>query len=253
MPIVRGNSPGAEVGITLNLSPSIPASSSAEDASAARHYDGFMNRWFLDPVFRAQYPADMVADYAALGYLPRDWASLVRPGDLRQIAVPTDFIGVNYYNRHVARSEKIPERDNRPPTVVVGPNAERTDIGWEVHAEGMFDTLMRVHLEYRPAKILITENGASYGDAPNAHKRIADTRRIRFLRDHLLWARRAIDSGVPLKGDFVWSLMDNYEWDHGYTQRFGITWVDYQTQERILKDSALWYRQVIQENSVPTE
>ncbi len=253
VPIVRRNSAGAEVGITLNLSPSIPASKSPQDADAARHHDGYINRWFLEPVFRGQYPGDMIADYEALGYLPRDWSAIARPGDLPQIAAPTDFFGLNYYNRHVARSERIAEKDNQPRTVTVAPSAEHTDIGWEIYADGLFEMLMRVHLDYRPAKILVTENGASYADGPDGRKRVADTKRIRFLRDHLLAARRALDAGVPLEGYFLWSLMDNYEWDHGYTQRFGIAWVDYATQERILKDSALWYRRVIQDNAVSSE
>ena len=258
VPVIREHSAGAEVGITLNLSPSMPASRSPEDASAARHHDGFMNRWFLEPVFRGQYPDDMIRDYAELGYMPRDWeTSIVRDGDLARIAVPTDFFGVNYYNRHVARSEKIAEEDNQPRTIVVPPGAEHTDIGWEVYAKGIFEVLMRVHLEYRPAKILVTENGAAYSTGPVAgpdgKKHVPDTKRIAFLRDHLAWTQRAIDLGVKVEGYFLWSILDNYEWDWGYTQRFGITWVDYATQERIPKDSAHWYRRVIEENAVPLE
>lgn len=250
VPVVRQNSPGAEVGITLNLSPSIPASKSAEDHAAARFHDGYMNRWFLDPVFRASYPADMVSRYAELGHLPLDWSSLVRPGDLAHIAAPTDFLGVNYYNRHVARSENLPEDKNAPRKVFVAPQREWTDIGWEIYPEGMFEVLMRVHLGYRPDRILVTENGVSYLDGPDAKKRVADARRTSFLRDHLLAAHRAIALGVPLDGYFAWSLMDNFEWDHGYTQRFGLCWVDYETQERIPKDSALWYKKVIEDNAV---
>jgi beta-glucosidase len=248
VPVVRQNSPDAEVGITLNMSPSIPASKSAADHDAARRHDGYMNRWFLDPILRGAYPADIVADYAEEGRLPRDWSSLVRPGDMRHIAAPTDFLGVNYYNRHVARSA---EENNAPRTVFVAPESEWTDIRWEVYAQGMFEVLTRAHLEYRPDKIYVTENGASYLDRPDAHKRVADARRVAFLSAHLLAARRAIDAGVPLAGYFAWSLMDNYEWDHGYTQRFGLCWVDYETQERIPKDSAIWYKKVIEENSVP--
>ena len=249
VPIVRQNSPGAEVGITLNLSPSIPASKSAADYDAARRYDGYMNRWFLDPLFRGAYPADIFADYEQAGYLPKDRAWL-RGGDLRHIEAPTDFLGVNYYNRHVARSAA---ENNAPRTVFVSAPAEWTDIGWEVYAPGMFEVLLRVHLEYRAAKVYVTENGASYLDGPNAQKRVADVRRVTFLRDHLLAARRAMDAGVPLSGYFAWSLMDNYEWDHGYTQRFGLSWVDYRTQERIPKDSALWYRKVIEESAVTAD
>jgi beta-glucosidase len=250
LPVIRRNSAGSEVGITLNLSPSVPASKSPQDYDAARQHDGYMNRWFLDPLFRAHYPADIVADYAALGRLPRDWESLVRPGDMATIAAPTDFLGVNYYNRHVARSESIPESENEPRKVFMEPKADWTDIGWEVHARGLFEVLMRVHLEYRPDKILITENGAAYSDGPDASGRVADAKRVRFLRDHLAEAHRAIGAGVPLAGYFAWSLMDNFEWDHGYAQRFGICWVDYATQRRIPKDSALWLKRVIEDNAL---
>jgi beta-glucosidase len=109
---------------------------------------------------------------------------------------------------------------------------------------------MRVHLAYGPRRIYVTENGASYSVGPSADGRVHDEARVRFLRDHFLAARRAIDAGVPLSGYFVWSLLDNFEWDRGYTQRFGVVWVDYQTQARIPKDSALWYRRVIAENVV---
>jgi beta-glucosidase len=250
VPVIRQNSPLSEIGITLNLSPSIPASKSPEDHAAARFHDGYMNRWFLDPVFRAAYPADMIAEYERRQHLPSDWSSLVRPGDLRIIAAPTDFLGVNYYNRHVARSDSLPEEKNAPRKVFLASKSQWTDIGWEVYPAGMFEVLMRVHLGYRPDKIYLTENGASYNDAPDRDKRVADARRVAYLQSHLLAARQAIDAGVPLEGYFAWSLMDNFEWDHGYSQRFGLCWVDYETQERIPKDSALWYRNVISDNAV---
>jgi len=250
VPTIRRNSPSAEVGITLNLSPSIPASSSPEDADAARRYDGYMNRWFLEPLYHAHYPPDIVADYAAEGRLPSGEMAFVRSGDLRHVAVPTDFIGINYYNRTVVRSDRVPEVKNRPRSVLVAPQSERTAIGWEVYPHGMFEVLMRVHLDYRPPKVYVTENGASFLDGPDPAKRVIDRRRVQFLREHLLAARRAIDEGVPLEGYFAWSLMDNFEWDHGYTQRFGLTWIDYATQERIPKESAFWYRKVIEQNAV---
>jgi len=249
VPIVRSHSRGAEVGITLNLSPTFAASPSAADADAARHYDGYINRWFLDPVCRGEYPVDMVRDYVAKGYLPADGlASLVHAGDLSTIAAATDFLGVNYYNRAVLRSDTVPESQNMPRTVMV--RDEHTDIGWEVYPEGLLEILLRVKKEYAPAKIFITENGASYSEGPDATGRVADARRVRFLHDHILSVHRAIELGVPVAGYFAWSLMDNYEWDHGYTQRFGLTWVDYTTQRRIPKDSAHWYKSVIESNGV---
>ena len=250
IPVVRGNSPGAEVGITLNLSPVVPASASAADEDARRHQDGYMNRWFLDPLYKATYPADMCADYEALGHAP---VAHVCDGDMEAIATGTDFLGVNYYNRTVARSAVVPEAENSPRTVFLAPQAEWTDMGWEVYPQGMYELLVRVHRDFTPPKIYVTENGASYAQGPDAGGRVPDVQRVRFVRDHLLSARRSIDAGVPLAGYFLWSLLDNFEWERGYTQRFGITWVDYSTQKRTLKDCALWYSGVISENAVPID
>jgi beta-glucosidase len=252
VPIVRANSPRAEVGITLNLTPAEPASSSRADRDACRHFDGYFNRWFLDPLHGRHYPADMVADYAAAGRLPAEWSSLVRPGDLATIAVPTDFLGVNYYNRAVVRSE-VPEADNLPRTVFLAPESEWTEMGWEVHPDGLYQILCRLHFDYGPRRIFVTENGASWTDEPEPGGRVRDDRRRVFVKEHLRAARRAIDAGVPLDGYFVWSLLDNFEWDRGYSQRFGIVWVDYATQQRLPKDTALWYRRVIQENTAEVD
>jgi beta-glucosidase len=240
------------VGITLNLSPVTPASNSAADADASRHLDGYMNRWFLDPLYRAEYPKDMCADYHARGYLADARPKFIRDGDMKAISTPTDFLGVNYYNRTVARSDR-PESENQPRAVFLAPESEWTDMGWEVYPAGIFDLLSRVHREYAPPKIYVTENGASYAQGPDESGRVPDAKRVSFVRDHLLEARRSIDAGVPLAGYFLWSLLDNFEWERGYTQRFGITWVDYPTQKRILKDCALWYSGVIAENAVPIE
>lgn len=250
VPVLRKNSPGAEVGITLNLTPTVPASRSAADLDAARHHDGYFNRWFLDPLFGRHYPADMVADYIKAGHLPPEGFTDVRPGDLEIIATPCDFLGVNYYNRTVMRSDKVPEEQNLPRTEHLAPREEWTEMGWEVYPDGLRQILTRVHLEYGPPKLYVTENGASYSDGPDAEGRVRDARRTQFLRDHFIAARRAIDAGAPLAGYFVWSLLDNFEWERGYTQRFGIVWVDYETQRRIPKDSALWYRGVIAANTV---
>jgi beta-glucosidase len=250
VPVIRANSPSAQVGITLNLCPAVPASPSREDHDAARHFDGYFNRWFLDPLFRGAYPSDMLSDYIDRGYLDAEKAPFIESGDLRAIATPTDFMGVNYYNRAVIRSDRIPEAKNQPRTVTLAPESEWTDMGWEIHPDGLFQTLARVAFEYSVPKLYITENGASYSDGPDEHGRIADGRRLRFVRDHLIAAHRAIELGVPLAGYFVWSLLDNFEWERGYGQRFGITWVDYATQMRTPKESALWYRQVIEANGV---
>jgi beta-glucosidase len=126
-------------------------------------------------------------------------------------------------------------------------------MGWEVYPQGLFEVLARLHLEYNVPKLYVTENGASYADAPRAPRRVPDQKRVRYLRDHFLEVRRAIDAGAPVRGYFLWTLLDNFEWDRGYTQRFGITWTDYETQERIPKDSALWYSRVVTENAIPRD
>jgi beta-glucosidase len=252
VPVVRANSRGARVGITLNLTPAEPASASRSDREACRHFDGYFNRWFLDPLYGRGYPADMVADYRAAGRLPADWERLVASCDLKAIAEPTDFLGVNYYNRTVVRSD-VPEHDNLPRTVFLAPESDWTEMGWEVHPDGLYRILCRLHFDYAPGPIYVTENGASWSDPPDGRGRIPDHRRLEFLREHFRAAHRAIQAGVPLKGYFVWSLLDNFEWDRGYGQRFGIVWVDYDTQARLPKDSARWYRRVIESNSAEVE
>jgi beta-glucosidase len=253
VPVIRRNCPGAQVGITLNLSPAIAASGSKADAEACRFFDGYMNRWFLDAVCKGAYPRDMLADYKELGYLTSETPAFIQSGDMEAITARTDFLGVNYYNRTVTRSDRIPESENLPRTVFLAPESEWTDMGWEVYPAGLFETLVRVHREYAPPKIYVTENGASYGERPDSRGHVPDARRLQFVRDHLLATRRAIDAGVPVAGYFAWSLLDNFEWERGYTQRFGMTWVDYETQHRIPKDSAHWYSSVIAENAVPVD
>ncbi|MDQ4075515.1 MAG: GH1 family beta-glucosidase [Chloroflexota bacterium] len=251
VPLIRQNSPAAEVGITLNLTPAEPASPSLADREAARHSDGYVNRWFLDPLYGRHYPADMVADYIEAGHLPVEGMNFVQEGDLQAIAVPLDFLGVNYYTRKVARAEDA--EDNLPQTVFRAPETEWTKMGWEVYPEGLYSLLNRLHFEYHPPKLYITENGASYSDGPDEEGQIDDARRIHYLHDHLHAAHRAIQNGVPLAGYFVWSFMDNFEWAEGYTQRFGVVWVDYETQERLPKASAHWYANAIRNNGFTLE
>jgi beta-glucosidase len=249
LPVIRENSPGAEVGITLNLLHIDPASPSDADREACRALDGGFNRWFLDPLFGKGYPEDVIADHRALGNLPEGPLPFVQPGDLEIAAREIDFLGINYYSRAVVRSAKIAEEANLPVTVVA--EGDKTDMGWEVHPEGLYEVLCRVHREYAPRKIYITENGAAYDTAPSADGKVHDVKRRAYLHGHLEASRRAAEKGVPLHGYFLWSLLDNYEWAHGYAKRFGIVWVDYTTQERIPKESAAWYSEVIRANGLP--
>lgn len=249
VPVIRANSPSSEVGATLNFEIMEPASNSPADMALTRIKDGTYNRWFVSALYGRQYPADIVAHYAP--HFPNGM-DFIQPGDFEAIAAPTDFLGINYYTRSVVRDETA--ADNWPQTH--WPDRPKTDmyndmvlrIGWEIYPEGLYKLLNRLHFEYNPPKFYITENGASFSVGPDENGRVPDERRRAFLRDHIAAARRAMDNGVPLAGYFVWSLLDNFEWAKGYTQRFGMVWVDYETQQRIPKDSALWYRDVIANN-----
>jgi beta-glucosidase len=242
--VIRRDVPDARVGIVLNLLPVYPHTEREDDRTAARLADGNANRWFLDPIFRAAYPADMVELY-------REHMPDVRPDDLQEIAVPLDFLGVNYYLRQIVQADPTGQR---PEGVPVRPeNAEFTDVGWEVYPDGMVDLLRRVTREYAPASIMITENGAAFPDVRVHDGQSHDTERVRYLERHLAAAATAISLGVPLDGYFVWSLLDNFEWAHGYWKRFGIVYVDYPTLERIPKASFDWYRSFIAQHvSQPT-
>lgn len=238
--VIRQNVPNADVGIVLNIVPAYPASEDVKDHEAARRFDGSFNRWYLDPVFRGHYPEDAVADRVRRGHLKGPNLPFVQAGDLEAISTPLDFLGVNYYTRAVVRSDA----DGEPVAVPAVPEERLTDMGWEVFPQGFTEALVRIAREYEPPTIYVTENGAAYADGPDSTGRIDDVRRVDYLRGHLLEARRAIDHGVPLGGYFVWSLLDNFEWAHGYAKRFGLYWVDFDTQRRIPKDSAFWYREV---------
>ncbi|HET9224253.1 MAG TPA: GH1 family beta-glucosidase [Roseiflexaceae bacterium] len=239
VPVLRAGSPGAQVGITLNFSPAYPATDSASDRAAALRHDGFFNRWFLDPLYGRGYPADMVSLYGAM--MPA-----IQDGDLERIAVPTDFLGVNYYNRAVIR------HDSSTPVLETGfehPEGEYTAMDWEVYADALRALLVRLQNDYGPNRMYITENGSAYPDTLTADG-IHDEARIRYLSGHLAAAHAAIGEGAKLEGYFYWSLMDNFEWAWGYSRRFGIVYVDYPTQLRILKDSAKVYRDIIARNGL---
>ncbi|MBX2999390.1 MAG: beta-glucosidase [Caldilineaceae bacterium] len=247
VPVIRANSLDAEVGITLNYTYATPASSSPADMAAARWFDGYFNRWFTDPVYGRHYPADMVADFTAAGHLPNG-LDFVQSGDMEIIAAPTDFLGVNYYTRAVLRDESP---DNGTQTVFT--DLEQTEMGWEIYPEGLYRLLCRLYFDYEAPKLYITENGASYSDGPDADGKVRDHRRTEYMRQHFIAAYRAIQAGAPVKGYFVWSLMDNFEWAKGYLQRFGMVWVDFETQQRIPKESMHWVSRVIAENAVSWE
>ncbi len=243
VPVIRGNCSDAVVGITLNLTPQEPASPSIADRKEATWVDGYINRWFLDPLVGRGYPQDMVNSFGN----PMEF---IQPGDLETIATPLDFLGVNYYTRNIARSNAIPEGDNHARTLFRG--EEITEMDWEVYPEGLYNTLGRLHFEYAFPTIHITENGAAFPDEITPKHQVDDPERLSYIKRHLAMVNEAIQIGVPVKGYFVWSLFDNFEWAFGYSKRFGIVYVDFKTQKRIPKSSAKWYRQVIQENGFTT-
>jgi beta-glucosidase len=232
---LRAAHSGLEVGLSLNLYDCQPASNRPEDVEAARRADGYQNRWYLDPLFGRGYPADMVAWYGT--DFPSDH---VNEGPA--LAADLDFLGVNYYSRRVAAAgpEGLLKVVNRLPA-----DATRTAMGWEVYPDGLTSVLIRLHRDYGVRSLLVTENGAAYHDVPNGSEHIDDPDRREYLASHLTASASAIEAGVPLQGYFVWSLLDNFEWALGYSQRFGLVYVDYATRQRVMKTSGLWYRDLI--------
>ena len=236
--------PGAQVGIVLNMSPihNDPDAPVSEDT--LRFMDGELNRWFADPIFGRGYPQDMLEDYVRMGVLESIEPEFIKPGDMELMGQETDFLGINYYSRQFASSEPEPILAEKRADV------PKTDMGWEVYPEGLFEILERVFREYRPKQLMVTENGASYAEGPDETGKIHDKKRIDYLQNHIRAVWQAIQAGIPVTAYLVWSLMDNFEWERGYLERFGIVYVDYETQKRFLKDSAYWYSDVIRLNEL---
>ncbi len=249
VPVLRSARAGAQVGITLNLSPALPASDSPEDQAAAQRFDMGNNRWFLDPLHGRGYPRELVELYG-------DRMPEIGDNDLDLIATPIDFLGVNYYFPQTIRAAPLSVHplggQNRTPEEEVAAGREITAMGWPVVPEAFTQLLQRVHADYAPKAIYITENGAAFDDKLEDGA-VHDPQRIAYLRSHLDAVLSAINTGVPVRGYFVWSLLDNFEWAYGYSKRFGIVYVDYTTQERVLKDSARFFERVIDESGLPAE
>lgn len=237
LPALRANGAG-QVGITLNFTHYDPASDSEADRAAARRMDGYANRWFLDPIFKGKYPEDVLTYYAGLG-------PVFTAKDMSLISSPIDFLGVNYYTREVVRDAP---GQGLMQTARVEPPGEYTAMGWEVYPEGLYRLLIRITRDYNDPVMYITENGAAYNDVVSEDGHVHDPKRIDYLQKHFDAAHRAIQNGSRIKGYFVWSMMDNFEWAEGYSKRFGLIYTDYPTERRIPKDSALWYQQVIEKN-----
>ncbi|MFW6343121.1 MAG: GH1 family beta-glucosidase [Sediminispirochaetaceae bacterium] len=257
---LRGIDPEARVGITLNLMPVYPETDKTKDRRAANLADQFLNRLFLDPLFKGEYPEELWKKIAL--FRPK-----IEAGEMDLIGEKLDFLGINTYTREWARrSLKTPplffdmtgmkgaEKD------FVKDGVQYTSMGWEVFPEGMHQTLLRIKNEYGNIPVYITENGAAFEDTPvpegegdvyggeravspeEKMLRVHDKKRISYLEEYTAKVAQAIDEGAEVRGYFVWSLLDNFEWAEGYNKRFGIVYVDYETQRRIIKDSGYWYR-----------
>lgn len=241
VPVLREHSrPDAQVGITLSLHPVYPHSEQPRDILAARRHDGFRNRWYLDPLYGRGYPQDVWERYGQ--HVP-----VVQDGDLDTISAKMDFLGVNYYFREVV--EDSPGHGLFDAREIHLENVKRTHFDWEVYPEGLTALLKRVHEDYAPEKIYITENGATFQEEM-VDGRVDDEDRRQFLEDHIQACLNVVKAGVPLQGYFAWSLLDNFEWAEGYDKRFGMVHVDFSTQKRTLKTSGNWYRDFLR---IPVE
>ncbi len=226
-----------QIGIALNLSPVYSEQRSPSAQAAIKLQDGLENRLYLDPVLRGAYPTDVLAVMAKHSAI----TDYMQPGDAQIIGAPIDVLGVNYYN---------PTYVKAGPQVVPGPHPTTAASWATIYPEGLYDLLVRIKADYGDIPLYITENGAAYDDELTPDRQVNDQPRLQFLYDHFGAAQRAITAGVALKGYTVWSLLDNFEWAEGYTQRWGLVYVDYASQERILKRSAQWYQTVIKSNAV---
>jgi beta-glucosidase len=255
---VRAASPGAAVGISLNPAMVRPATAHPGDQAAAALVDGTHNRLFFDPILLGRYPLEIWQHYERFDSEP----SVIHDGDIDVISSPIDFLGVNYYspNTIAARSRAaevraagftIPAGDPDLISADTGamqvgrPDCERTQMGWEIEPGGLSELLVNLNRRYQPPPILITENGAACADYVNPDGAVHDPDRIKYLHDHLRAVLSAREAGVDVRGYFVWSLLDNFEWSEGYSKRFGLTWVDYPTGARIPKASFGWYQSTI--------
>ncbi|GAA2415257.1 GH1 family beta-glucosidase [Actinomadura vinacea] len=256
---MRARHPDHRIGAAVNLYAVSPASGADRDLDAARRVDGMQNRFFLDPLLRGKYPADVLTDLEELGF-----DGCVLDGDLAAINQRVDQLGVNYYSRFTVTGDTAvtgqavssPFSTHSP---WVGSEFVRfvdggrpvTGMGWEIDESGLYEVLTRLHRDYPPVDLYITENGAGYDETLNGEGTVHDDGRIAYIDAHLRASHAAIAEGVPLRGYFTWSLLDNFEWSWGYSKRFGLVHVDYATQRRVPKDSARWYAGVIRAGGLP--
>ncbi len=231
------------VGLESGLESTSGGSSVAENAAAAHLFDGYVNRWYLDPIYKGSYPTDIWEHRGQC--IPQ-----VAEGDMEIIATSPDFLGVNYYHRAVVRAVHEAGRLNYAVVSPAELGRPFTTMGWEIYPQGLYELLIRLKADYGDPEIYITENGAAFADGEPVDGRVHDPERVAYLQTHLKQVAKCIADGVRLRGYFVWSLMDNFEWELGYTQRFGLIHVDFNTLKRTIKDSGRWYAEFIASNKL---
>ncbi|KOV79964.1 GH1 family beta-glucosidase [Nocardia sp. NRRL S-836] len=238
--------------LVLNFSTIWADDESEASLEAVRKVDGLQNRILLDPVLGRGYPLDVLQDTSWLG----DWTNVVRDGDMETIATPVDWIGVNYYNpTRVAAADPdfVPEGPHAGLRGVAmqPPRGELTGFGWEQNADAFTELLVRLSRHVDGIPLVVTENGSAFPDEVDELGRVVDVQRTRYLVDHVRAVHRAISAGADVRGYLAWSLLDNFEWAAGYSQRFGIVHVDFETQQRTVKESAATFARIIGNNGLP--
>ncbi len=246
---LKATHPAARVGTAFSMSACEPASDSEPDRLAAERAHAVTNLWFLEPALKGRYPD-------ALAFLP-ETIMRIKSGDLDKMRAPLDFIGINLYYRTIASSPSTVERLSHaqqwlfPVKMTGGQQGPKTGIGWEVWPQAMYDIIMRISRDFSRPQIEITESGCAYNDGPDASGAIHDARRIDYHRQYLQAVARAIADGADVRSYHAWTLLDNFEWAEGFSQRFGLAYVDFKTQQRTIKESGRWYAKVAAENRVP--
>ena len=245
---LKATHPAARVGTAFSMSACEPATDSDQDRLAADRCHAITNLWFLEPALKGRYPE-------ALAFLP-EAAMGIKSGDLDKMRAPLDFIGINLYYRTIASAPSAIERLSHaqqwllPVKMAAGQQGPKTDIGWEIWPQALYDTVMRITRDFNRPQIEITESGCAYNDGPDSSGLIRDSRRIEYHRHYLQALARAIADGADVRGYHAWSLIDNFEWAQGFSQRFGLAFVDFKTQQRTIKESGHWYAKVAAENRV---
>ncbi len=231
-----------EIGITLNHAPVVANSNSVEDKLAANNYDGWMNRWFLDPIFKKTYPLDMINLYHnQMGTL-----DFIHEGDMETIGVPIDFFGINYYH-----ASKVKYNPNNPLLFEdVDLGVKKTAMGWPVVPAGLDTLISRIRNDYTELPIYITENGAAFDDVVEEDGSIRDKDRVEYIEDHIRTVAHMNQKGLNIAGYYLWSFMDNFEWAFGYDRRFGIVHIDFETLKRTPKSSFYRYQDIISKREI---